>query len=265
MSSIIIFSKKDAGEAGIWYNAGVTESLPDLVTWHASDIPYRYCRSRRRTLCITIHPDLSVLVRAPMRANPGEIREFVLTHARWMLKTRQRLESRSAEMPPAPHYENGEAHPYLGRTYPLEVQPGHKASATFRADHIHITTKGKGTTENVMKLLDRWYRAQAEIVFHERLAACLRRMPEDIPLPPLRIRSMKTRWGSFSSRGRITLNLSLITVPVDCLDYVILHELCHYRLRRHGPRFWKLLQSILPDCRERRKELNSRAVLYGAR
>jgi predicted metal-dependent hydrolase len=242
------------------YNAGVNESLPDLVTWHASDIPYSYCRSLRRTLCITIHPGLSVLVRAPMRAKVEEIREFVLTHARWILRTWQRLESRSAEIPPPPQYESGEVHPYLGHTYPLEVQPGHKASATFRAGHIDITTKGKGTAENVKKLLDRWYRARAEIFFHERLAACHRRMPEDIPLPPLRIRPMKTRWGTFSSRGRITLNLWLITMPVDCLDYVILHELCHYRFRGHGPRFWKLLERILPDCRQRRKELNSRAM-----
>lgn len=79
MSSIIIFSKKDAGEAGIWYNAGVTESLPDLVTWHASDIPYRYCRSHRRTLCITVYPDLSVLVRAPMRAKPSS---YAVPHRR---------------------------------------------------------------------------------------------------------------------------------------------------------------------------------------
>ena len=66
------------------------ESLPDLVTWNTSDIPYRYCRSRRRTLCITVYPDLSVLVRVPMRAKPEAIREFVLKHALWIIKTWRR-------------------------------------------------------------------------------------------------------------------------------------------------------------------------------
>jgi predicted metal-dependent hydrolase len=143
--------------------------------------------------------------------------------------------------------------------YPLEVCSGDKASATFIAGCIHVTTKGEPTAENVRRLLDRWYRAQAEIVFRERLAACHLRMPKGIPLPPLRIRPMKTRWGSFSPQGRVTLNLWLVTMPVDCLDYVILHELCHFRIRGHGPRFWNLLERFLPDHRQRRKELNARA------
>ena len=116
------------------------------------------------------------------------------------------------------------------------------------------------TAESIKKLLDRWYRAQAEVIFHERLAACHRRMPEGIPLPPLRIRPMKTRWGSLSPRGSMTLNLRLAMMPLDCLDYVILHELCHFTFKSHGPRFWKLLERFLPDCRQRRKELNASAL-----
>ena len=104
-------------------STGVTESLPDLVTWNASDIPYRYRRSRRRTLCITVYPDLSVLVRAPMRAKPELIREFVLKHALWIIKTWRKLESRSAQNHRLPQYTTGEMHAYLGQTYPLEVRP----------------------------------------------------------------------------------------------------------------------------------------------
>jgi hypothetical protein len=241
----------------------VTESLPDLVTWHTSDIPYRYRRSRRRTLCITVYPDLSVLVRVPMLAKPEPIREFVLKHAQWILKAWRRLESRRASIPPPSQYTSGELHPYLGQVYPLEVQPGRKASVTFLSDYIHVTTKGEPTAENVRKLLDRWYRAQAKIIFHQRLAACHRKMPKDIPLPPLRIRPMKTRWGSFSPRGRVTLNLWLITMPVDCLDYVILHELCHFKIRRHRQRFWKLLERFLPDYKERRRKLNACTGVVG--
>lgn len=233
------------------------ESLSDLVTWNTSDISYRYCRSRRRTLCITVYPDLSVLVRVPMRAKPEAIREFVLKHALWIIKTWRKLESRSVSKPPAPQYTTGEMHAYLGRTYPLEVRSGDEASVAFLSGCIHVTAKGEPTAEPVRRLLFRWYRTEAETIFHERLAACHRKMPKDVPLPPLRIRPMKTRWGSFSPLGRITLNLWLVTMPVDYLDYVILHELCHFKIRRHGPRFWKLLERFLPDWRERRKELNA--------
>ena len=169
------------------------------------------------------------------------------------------------QKPPEPRYGNGEMHPYLGQMYPLDVLPGGKASATFLSGRFRITTKGEPTAENVRKLLDRWYRAQAEIIFHERLAACHPRMPKDIPLPPLRIRPMKTRWGSLSPRGSVTLNLWLVTMPLECLDYVIMHELCHVKIKSHGPRFWKLLERFLPDCRQRRKELNARTGWPGLR
>jgi len=219
------------------YNPVVTESLPDLVRFDTSEIPYRYCRSSRRTLSITVYPDLTVVVRAPMRAKTTEIREFVLTHALWILKTLQKLESRAVEKQPAPQYRNGEMHPYLGQMYPLDVHTGHMASATFLSGRICITTKGESTAEKVRKLLDRWYRTQAEVIFHERLGACHRRMQEGIPLPPFRIRPMKTRWGSLSSHGSMTLNLWLVTMPLAYLDYVIMHELCHFTFKSHGPRF----------------------------
>ena len=238
----------------------VTESLPDLVTFGTAGIPYRYCRSRRRSLSITVYPDLTVVVRAPMRAKTTKIREFVLTHALWILKTWRRLEARAASRPPAPRYAGGEMHPYLGETYPLDVHTGCKASAAFLSDRIRITTKGETTPENVKKLLDRWYRAQAEIVFNERLGACLRRMSKNIPLPPLRIRPMKTLWGSLSPHGSMTLNLWLVTMPLEYVDYVIMHELCHFTFKSHGPRFWKLLERFLPDWRERRKKLNSHTL-----
>jgi hypothetical protein len=194
-----------------------------------------------------------------MHAKPELIREFVLKHAPWIVKMWRKLESRRASIPRPFHYASGEMHPHLGQMYPLEVQRGDKASATFLSGRIHVATKGEPTPENVRKLLDRWRRAQAQIVFHERLAACRLKMPKDIPLPPLRIRPMKTRWGSFSPQGRVTLNLWLVTMPVDCLDYVILHELCHFRIKGHGQRFWKLLERFLPDYKDRRKELNARA------
>ena len=75
---------------------------------------------------------------------------------------------------------------------------------------------------------------------------------------------MKTRWGSFSPQGQITLNLWLITVPVDCLDYVIMHELCHFKIKLHGARFWKLLERFLPDWLDRRKKLNASTTIYSS-
>ena len=78
---------------------------------------------------------------------------------------------------------------------------------------------------------------------------------EGIPLPKFRIRQMKSRWGSCSPTGWITLNLLLIKTPQECIDYVIVHELCHLKVRGHGPRFWSLVEKFMADYKERRKEL----------
>ncbi|HEX9024499.1 MAG TPA: M48 family metallopeptidase, partial [Geobacteraceae bacterium] len=101
------------------------------------------------------------------------------------------------------------------------------------------------------------YRERAGELFRERLAACHRRMfPEGTPLPPLTIRPMTSRWGSYSyCTRRVTLNLALIRLPPACLDYVIVHELCHITVRHHGPAFWRLVERHFPDCAAVRRQL----------
>ena len=72
----------------------------------------------------------------------------------------------------------------------------------------------------------------------------------------VRIGDPMGRWGSCSSKGRITLNLDLIKAPKECIDYVILHELCHLKVPSHGPNFWRLMVKLMPDYEERRRKLN---------
>jgi predicted metal-dependent hydrolase len=81
-----------------------------------------------------------------------------------------------------------------------------------------------------------------------------------IPFPELWVRPMKNRWGSCTASGRILLNLKLIQVPKDLIDYVILHELCHLKEHNHSSRFYELLNRVLPAWREARRKLNLHEV-----
>jgi predicted metal-dependent hydrolase len=76
-----------------------------------------------------------------------------------------------------------------------------------------------------------------------------------LPFPELRIRKMRSRWGSCSRRAEITLNLELIRMPLDCIDYVITHELCHLVEFNHSARFYELQSRFFPDWKERRRQL----------
>ena len=102
------------------------------------------------------------------------------------------------------------------------------------------------------KQTDRWYRHQADWLFSERLELCYQLFDgiEPVkPFPELRLRKMRSRWGSCSSRGVITLNTMLVQMPVECIDFVVTHELCHLWELNHSPRFYQLLNSVMPQWR----------------
>ena len=120
-----------------------------------------------------------------------------------------------------------------------------------------LTTQDKTDKERIKRLLDDWYRARARQVFAERLEACYPKVEHlDVIYPDLSIRVLKSRWGSCSPKGRITLNVKLIQVPKAYIDYIIFHELCHLAEPNHSSRYYELLDRVLPDWRKRRERLN---------
>ncbi|QEM70013.1 M48 family metallopeptidase [Geobacter sp. FeAm09] len=230
---------------------------PDAIECRGMVIPFRYCHARRRTLGMTVRPDKSVIVRAPLRASLGEIRDFVSRRAAWIAKVWREFDA----MPPKPPrtYESGTVFRFLGREYGLTPERGATESAGLRGDALVVAAPDEPDPRTARRLVDAWYRDQAAVIFRERAILCHRRLAaEGIPLPAIVIRPMKSRWGSYSYRtGRMTLNLHLIEAPPACLDYVIIHELCHIRERHHGPGFWRLVERYVPDHAALRRLLNA--------
>jgi len=232
------------------------EPRTDTVAWETMMITYQYHRVRRRTLGVSVHPDLSVVVRVPVWTTREQIRQFVYEKAAWINKVRTRFERLPRQAPR--EYINDEIHQYLGQDYLLKVEQGERESVNYSGECLLVTLTGEPQSERVKRLLMAWYKDRAEIVFHERLELWLQKTAGiGTPEPRITIRKMTSRWGSCSAHNRITLNLLLMTVPMECIDYVVLHELCHFKVRRHGPRFWGLMERLMPDYKERRKTLNT--------
>lgn len=229
----------------------------DAIESNGMAIPFQYCRSRRRTLGMTVRPDKSVVVRAPLRASLGDIRAFVARRAAWIAKVWQEFDSR----PPVPTqvYESGATFLFQGRGYALTLVRCAAESVALSGAALVVAVPDELDTLNIRLLIDTWYRDQAMNIFRERARECHQRMEaEGFPLPPIVIRPMKSRWGSYSYRtGRITLNLNLIKAPPACLDYVIIHELCHVRFRHHGPDYWRFVERYVPNHVELRRQLNA--------
>jgi len=228
-----------------------------------STIEYELIYSKRKTLGIHVYPDTRVIVRAPLNSDFKFIETHVLSRAAWILKhQRQFREKPTLSAPPITRqYINGETFRYLGSTYTLKINEERLERVQLDGTLLVASVRDVHNTKRIAALVDRWFRLQAERVFTERLAACFPRVESwGVKFPPMRIRDMKSRWGSCSSKGNVSLNLRLIHMPVDLIDYVVLHELCHLKELNHSPKFWKLMDRVLPDWRERRKRLNQTEI-----
>lgn len=107
--------------------------------------------------------------------------------------------------------------------------------------------------------LDKWLKKQALKIFSEHLENCYENFTRSIPHPSLRIRKMKTRWGVCNTKTYvITLNLELITKDINCLDYVIYHELSHLVEANHSKRFWAVVEENFKDYKKYRALTNDR-------
>lgn len=227
----------------------------DSVEWNGVTIAYSWCHSRRRTLGMRVRPDRSVSVRVPLRTPLRDVRDFVSRRAEWVLKVWKRQGEKPVHQQQG--YACGSMFLFQGQAYCLEFAEGGRCSLELRDDCLLLSSPETPSHETVRRMVESWYRKQALLIFSERAVSCHALLQDEgIPLPPITIRPMKTRWGSYSYRtGRITLNLNLIKAPPACLDYVIIHELCHIKVRHHGPDFWRMVARYRPAYLAERRQL----------
>ncbi|MEN9935880.1 MAG: hypothetical protein RLZZ387_2459 [Chloroflexota bacterium] len=236
--------------------SGGTHTIQYGDTTIAYDLSY----APRKTLAISVAPDLRVRVTAPPDTDLDAIAAKVRQRAPWILRQRRELARYLPATPPR-QYRSGETHRYLGRQYRLHVVAGEPAVVGLTRGWLHVTTPDTDDTERVRQLLDGWYDTRARRVFPERLRAMLPRFTTvDVTEPALVIRPLEARWGSCSGAGTVTLNVRLIQAPKPHIDYVVVHELCHLVEHNHSKRFYALLDRMLPDWREQRRALNELAL-----
>ena len=210
-------------------------------------IDYQLKRSARRTIGLAIdHRGLRV--GAPLKARQGDIESLIRQHGQWVL---DKLAAWRDREPVAKlNITDGTALPLLGETLTLTVTPLGRARWQWQDDKLHLWPTA---SVDAAKLLDKALREKARAVFNERLATHAPRL--GVTQPPLRLSSARTRWGSCSHHGGISLNWRLIFMPLPVVDYVVCHELAHLREMNHSPRFWSVVEELCPDWRARRLEL----------
>jgi predicted metal-dependent hydrolase len=206
---------------------------------------------RKDDIRITVDPMKGVRVSVPTSSNATDVRAAVRRRLRWIARQLDQGRVNQARS----RFISGEQVLYLGRCYVLKVITARAPSVKLRGGFLRVELPDR-KPRCVSQALEGWYRNRAAQYFRQRLRELYSPSLDGATQPPsFRLQSMARRWGSCSPSGTLLLNPALIRAPRECVDYVLVHELCHLRQAGHGRAFKKLLRRRMPDWETRKAAL----------
>lgn len=224
------------------------------IKYGKTNIDYKLQFSNRKTLQIAVHPDKTVFVKSPIKSSINEIQNMVLKRAKWIKKQISYFQNFEPKTPTR-RYVAGESHLYLGKKYRLKIILSDTNKIILKNGFFHINTKSENS-DYIEKILFYWYKEKANIYFNEIFDKAWKKCNFKNHIKPiLKIKKMKTRWGSLSQNSTMTINLNLIKTSKECIEYVIIHELCHLINNNHGKEFYKLLEKKIYNWKEIKDKL----------
>jgi predicted metal-dependent hydrolase len=218
--------------------------MKDGLQFGSKRIEFHLSYSDRKTLGIKVTPDLSVTVTAPVGTSLEKVKEKLRKRAPWIIKQQGYFLTFQPKTPPR-KYVSGETHLYLGRQYRLKIIADNEESVKLKGQFLEVVTTDKTKIRN---LVINWYHNHAKEKFDAIAQPLIEKFRKyDVEPTSLILRNMPSRWGSCTPKGKIILNPELIKAPKACIEYVIIHELCHLVYRDHTKKFLELQNREMPD------------------
>lgn len=217
---------------------------------------YKIIRQNRKTLALTVTPDLEIIIKCPHYIDGDRIESFLKKKWFWLEKQLSFFKKYQRKIYDR-EYISGESYLYLGRQYKLIVKKSDENKVIITKGKLIVYTKKDISNGRYnKKLIDSWFLDKTEKVFQKIFLSMLSLFDYN-HYPVLSIREMKKRWGSFLNKEKVFLNPKLIHVPKDCIDYVIVHELCHLKHKKHDKRFFNLLNEKYPKWKKAKDKLET--------
>ncbi len=235
--------------------------LPQPFTLIHKDnkISYNVYYSVRKTISIEVSNNQQVIIKAPVATNNKQIHSIIQKKANWIVKKLAYFKSITTNLIPK-QYIDGEQHSYLGTSYPLKIDCSCVNSVGIINNLLHITAPII-TAENIKQQLQNWYMQQAKLlfsdIFENNWKYFITIIKQKLIKPSFKIRNMKSRWGSCSTKNIVTLNSNLIKYPQACIESVLMHEFCHLIHFNHSKEFYNLLTKVMPDWKHHEHSLNN--------
>lgn len=221
----------------------------------------QYCLERKsvKNLNLRVRKDGSVFVSANRNVSCEEIDAFVRSRGSYILNAIDRFHEIAQYKSQPKQYVSGETFNIQGRGLRLQVSHGEKDAVSSDGVYIYLEVKDIDDFARKRRIINKFLDQQCTTIFGEIIDALYPMFEKyGVEKPVLRIRDMETRWGSCLSRkGIITLNKRLIEAPRNCIEYVVMHELCHFIHPDHSKQFYTFLSMMMPDWKERKKILEN--------
>lgn len=226
--------------------------MKDSIQFGSKQINFLLEYSNRKSLGITVTPEMSVMVKAPIETSIEKVKEKLRKKAPWIIKQQSFFLSFQPKTPKR-KYISGETHLYLGRQYRMQIKIGKEEDVKLKGKFIIVTTSEKSKAK---QLTIQWYLNNAKIKFHSIAKPLIEKFKKyKIKPSSIVLRDMPTRWGSCTPKGKIILNPELIKAPKGCIEYVIIHELCHLIHHDHTQKFIDLQTKEMRDWEKWKEKL----------
>ncbi len=216
-------------------------------------IQVRIIRRSRKTMSLTVERGGEVELRVPLKCAWSDIREFVDDKFDWAVDTADDLKTRPLR--PANSYQAGGSVYYLGSALTLVLRKSQFNMVDIEGSELYVSCQDPSKPDVIERQVMSWYRRQAEQVFGKRMTMLNKSFQDEHHPSGLKLRKMKSQWGSCSSSGEICLNLLLIREGLPQIDFVIAHELCHLRHFAHNDAFYRLLTKVMPDWKDQEEKM----------
>jgi|TARA_B110000263_G_scaffold55737_1_gene47215 predicted metal-dependent hydrolase len=226
------------------------------------DLPLVILRTnRKKTVSIEVTPS-NVKVSAPKRLSNRVITDFITERSRWIEKNvRLQLEQPKQK---TRTWSDGEMFAYLGQDYPLRIKKEIRSVVDIDDGHLDVEipreTLKFEEKQTVKSLIAAWYKQKAS----EKLITRSVDWSKLLKVEPasIRIKEYKSQWGSCSVSGVISYDWRIIMAPIEVVDYLVVHELAHLLEHNHSQKYWRHVETIIPDFREQQAwlKLNARTL-----
>ena len=219
------------------------------------EIKYILTHKKIKNIYIRVRRDCTVAVSAPLKVPAEKTDEFVISRCEFIFKAIKSIVSAAQYRTPV-NFTNDSVFFFLGEELHLKVKADSIDHVEAQNGSLTVHT-ADSNTEHIQKIIEDWYRNECKKIFFKAVSEIHQIfISYKVPMPEITIQEMTSRWGSCNPyKNKMTLNSVLIKAPMSCIEYVIVHEFCHYIHQDHSKDFYSFMQKILPDWKERKNML----------